>query len=117
MTDTIVKILLDVYRFKVDPKVRKIKFVFRYKYTYAVAKTKLISHKYISKDELELQFGTSFGIFHQRKIGYNEVLVVLYKNCTGYLADLRKDCILDAYFYPNEPDYTTYNYALEGAHK
>lgn len=70
-----------------------------YRWQLPVATTELVSMKR-EGDVLLLRFFTSFGLFHQDKIEYNDVMVALLENVNGYLSELRHDLIIAELTYP-----------------
>lgn len=90
------KVLESKYNLRIGGNER-FKLVFDYDGDLPVAST-----RFLMKSGSTICFKTSFGIFHQPKIEYNEVLVVLLEQLSGALSDLRHDLIISALTYPNK---------------
>lgn len=83
-------------KWNVDVDEELLTFEFRYDWRLPPAVTQL--HKVVSKNRMI--FNTSYGIFHQKKLTYNDVLVTLLENSSGALQDVQHDLIISALTYP-----------------
>lgn len=93
--DELKKVLKNKYNLNINEKER-IKLIFSYDGKLPVAST-----VFSMKCGSTIHFKTSFGIFHQPKISYNDVLVVLLEELSGALSELRHDLIISSLTYPD----------------
>lgn len=93
--DELRKVLKNKYNLSISEKER-FKLIFDYDGNIPPAST-----IFMMKSGGTILFKTSYGIFHQSKLSYNEILVVLLEQLSGVLSSLRHDLIISALTYPN----------------
>jgi len=77
-----------------------IDFILIYNGNLPMGTTEYIKHKK-DGDTSFVTLRTSFGVFHQKNLSYNDLMVVLMEKVTGALSVHRDDLIIAALTYPN----------------
>lgn len=105
-TNMIAKLLRQKWDLKIDDD-DLILLTFDYNYKLPLCTTELESFKRVDDQTVDVRFTTSFGIFHQPELSYNDIVVVLFENINGSLAEQHKDLIISALTYPEKKDRRT----------